>query len=54
MENENNTFYQLGVRDTIANLFMEIRINGEKDTLKRLAGLLPENPHTEFYLKNNI
>ena len=45
--------YQLGSRDMIANLFMEIRLNGVEKTLKKYAESLQDNPHCKFYLNNN-
>jgi len=47
-----NTFYQIGQRDTLANLFMEIREEGVDETLKKWAEMLPENPHAKHYLEN--
>lgn len=31
-----HVYYQLGIRDMIANLFMEIRTNGVDETLKNM------------------
>ena len=51
MEN-NNIIYQVGMRDMLANLFMEIRINGETQTLTKYAEILKgeDNVHAKWYL----
>ena len=56
MKEENKLMYQLGMRDMVANLFMEIRESGVDTTLKRYAEMLPDNLHTKHYLlvKNNL
>lgn len=49
---ENKTIYQLGMRDMISDLFMQIRVDGVDKTLKGYAEMLPDNPHTKHYLEN--
>ena len=44
--------YQIGMRDSIANLFMEIRHNGIEKALKTYAEMLKDNPHAIHYLKS--
>lgn len=50
---DKNLIYKLGIRDTIANLFMEIILEGEKSVLVKYAKMLPENPHCVHYLELN-
>lgn len=48
---ENKIAYQIGMRDMLANLFMEIRTNGIDKTLKNYAEILGDNPHAKDFLK---
>jgi len=48
-----NTFYQIGQRDMLANLFMEIRKKGVNETLKKWAEMIPENIYAKHYLERN-
>lgn len=50
--NKNNIEYKIGMRDMLANIFMEIRISGVEETLKKMAEMIKDNPHAEHYLKN--
>jgi len=50
-DSDMNTFYDIGKRDMLANLFMEIRMSSVEETLQRWAEMLPDNPHTKHYLK---
>ena len=50
-QNDENMFYEIGMRDMLAQLFMEIRLDDVDTTLKKYAELLKDNPHAQDYLQ---
>lgn len=51
-KNQLNSLHILGMRDMIANIFIDIRVDGIEITLNKYANYLPDNPHCKYYLEN--
>ena len=48
----NNIYYQLGMRDLVAQLFCQIRSDGVEETLRALTEVCPDNIHVIHYLNS--
>lgn len=52
---ETNIYHRIGKRDAVVEVFMTIRVKGERVALREIALRLlssePENPHARWYLE---